>query len=100
MEALSPANDDSYASRQARSLPVLSSMSAVRGYPSKLKIYRIRGSRFWQARCYMDGKMYVRSTRALEKQQATEVAKQFYEELLVRLRQPGEGEIARLDRAQ
>ncbi len=100
MEALSPANDDSYASRQARSLPVLSSMSAVRGYPSKLKIYRIRGSRYWQARCYMDGKMYVRSTRAIEKQQATEVAKQFYEELLVRLRQPGEGEIARLDKAQ
>ncbi len=99
MEALSPANDDSYASRQARSLPVLSSMSAVRGYPSKLKIYRIRGSRFWQARCYMDGKMYVRSTRALEKQQATEVAKQFYEELLVRLRQPGESEVARIDRA-
>ncbi len=100
MEALSPANDDSYASRQARSLPVLSSMSAVRGYPSKLKIYRIRGSRFWQARCYMDGKMYVRSTRAVEKQQATEVAKQFYEELLVRLRQPGESEVARIDKAQ
>lgn len=100
MEALLPANDDSYASRQARSLPVLSSMSAVRGYPSKLKIYRIRGSRFWQARCYMDGKMYVRSTRAVEKQQATEVAKQFYEELLVRLRQPGESEVARIDKAQ
>ncbi len=100
MEALSPANDDSYASRQARSLPVLSSMSAVRGYPSKLKIYRIRGSRYWQARCFMDGKMYVRSTRVMEKQQATEVAKQFYEELLIRLRQPGEGEIARLDKAQ
>ncbi len=100
MEALSPANDDSYASRQARSLPVLSSMSAVRGYPSKLKIYRIRGSRFWQARCYMGGKMYVRSTRAVEKQQATEVAKQFYEELLVRLRQPGESEVARIDKAQ
>ncbi len=100
MEVLSPANDDSYASRQARSLPVLSSMSAVRGYPNKLKIYRIRGSRFWQARCYMDGRMYVRSTRAVEKQQATEVAKQFYEELLVRLRRPGEGEIARLDKAQ
>ncbi len=100
MEALSPANDDSYASRQARSLPVLSSMSSVRGYPSKLKIYRIRGSRFWQARCYMAGKMYVRSTRATEKQQATEMAKQFYEELLIRLRQPGESEVARIDKAQ
>ncbi len=99
METLFPANDDSYASRQARSLPVLSSMTAVRGYPSKLKIYRIRGSRFWQARCYMDGKMYVRSTRVTEKQQATEIAKQFYEELLIRLRLPGESEVARIDKA-
>lgn len=95
-----PANDDSYALRQARSLPVLSSMTAIRGYPSKLKIYRIRGSRYWQARCYMDGKMYVRSTRALEKQQAQEAAKQFYEELLLRFRRQGESEVALLDRAQ
>ena len=95
-----PANDVSYATRQARSLPVLSSMSSVRGYPNKLKIYRIRGSRYWQARCFMEGKMHVRSTRALEKQEATEAAKRFYEELLVRFRQLGEGEIAQLDRSQ
>lgn len=95
-----PANDDSYAARQARSLPVLSSMSAIRGYPSKLKIYRIRGSRFWQARCFMEGKMHVRSTKAIEKQEATEAAKRFYEELLVRFRQSGESEVARLDRTQ
>ncbi len=100
MDSLFPANDDSYALRQARSLPVLSSMTAIRGYPSKLKICRIRGSRYWQARCYMDGKMYVRSTRALEKQQAQEAAKQFYEELLLRFRKQGESEVARLDQAQ
>lgn len=96
----SPANDASYAIRHARSLPVLSSMSAIRGYPSKLKIYRIRGSRFWQARCYMGGKMYVRSTRTAEKLQATEAAKHFYEELLLRLRKEGDSEIDRLNRAQ
>ena len=100
MQSLFPANDESFASRRARSLPVLSSMSAVRGYPSKLKIYRIRGSRFWQARCYMDGKMHVRSTKALEKQQAIEIAKKFYEELLLRYRKEGEHEVARLEQAQ
>lgn len=100
METCLPANDDAYALRQARSLPVLSSMTSIRGYPSKLKIYRIRGSRYWQARCYMDGKMFVRSARALEKQQAQEAAKQFYEELLLRFRKQGESEVARLDRAQ
>jgi hypothetical protein len=97
MQTPPPANDASYAIRPARSLPVLSSMSAIRGYPSKLKIYRIRGSRFWQARCYMDGKMYVRSTRTAEKGQATEAAKVFYEELLLRLRKTGDSEIDRLN---
>jgi hypothetical protein len=70
MATFSPANDETYALRRARSLPVLSTMAVIKGYPSKLKIYRIRGSRYWQVRCYMEGKMFVRSTRALEKQQA------------------------------
>ena len=48
----------------------------------------------------MAGKMHVRSTKALDKQEATEAAKRFYEELLVRFRQSGESEVARLDRAQ
>jgi integrase len=100
MQLFLPANDNSFASPRARSLPVLSSMSAIRGYPSKLKIYRIRGSRFWQARCYINGKMHVRSTRALEKQQAIEIAKKFYEELLLRYRSDGEHELAHLERAQ
>jgi hypothetical protein len=94
------ANDPAYAARQARSLPVLSSMSSVRGYPSKLKIYRIRGSRFWQARCFMEGKMYVRSTREIEKTQAIEAAKHFYESLLIRFRQSGQGDLANLDLLQ
>lgn len=91
------ANDTQYASRQARSLPVLSSLTGVRGYPDKLRIYRIRGSCFWQARCFMNGKMYVRSMRTIEKRKALEAAKQFYEELLVRLNHAGESEHDRLD---
>ena len=79
---------------------MLSSMSSVRGYPSKLKIYRIRGSRFWQARCFMEGKMYVRSTREIEKTQAIEAAKHFYESLLIRFRQSGQGDLANLDLLQ
>ena len=91
------ANDTQYASRQARSLPVLSSLTGVRGYPDKLRIYRIRGSCFWQARCFMNGKMYVRSMRTVEKRQALEAAKLFYEELLVRLNRVGESDHERLD---
>lgn len=97
---LQPANDDAYAFRQARSLPVLSSMTSIRGYPSKLKIYRIRGSRYWQVRCFMEGKMHVRSTRTPEKYEAVESAKRFYEELLLRFRQSGDGELDRLAKAQ
>ena len=91
------ANDTQYASRLARSLPVLSSLTGVRGYPDKLRIYRIRGSSFWQVRCFMNGKMHVRSTRTIEKRKALEAAKQFYEELIVRLNHPGESEHERLD---
>ncbi len=96
----SSANDESYANRQARSQPVLSSMASIRGYPNKLKIFRIRGSRFWQMRCFLDGKMYIRSTRKLERNDAVETAKHFYEGLVVRYRQQASGEIAILDHLQ
>jgi hypothetical protein len=86
MKVSASANDASFSSQRARSVPVLSSMSSIRGYPSKLKIFRIRGSRFWQMRCYMFGHMYVRSTRSQEKQCAMTVAKEFYEELLLKHR--------------
>jgi hypothetical protein len=91
------ANDAFFASRQARSMPVLSSLSSVRGYPTKLKIYRISGSRFWQVRCFMNGTMVVRSTRVIEKQLAIEVAKKFYEELIVKHNLWGEDDVARMD---
>lgn len=92
------ANDSVYASRTARSMPVLASLTPVHGYPSKLKIYRITGSRFWQVRCFMSGKMYVRSTRTIDKSVATELAKRFYEELLIRLNQNNESELGHLDK--
>jgi hypothetical protein len=97
MNQLASANDTQYASRLARSLPVLSSLAGIRGFPDKLKIYRIRGSCFWQVRCFMHGKMYVRSTRTIEKRKALESAKQFYEELIVRMNQTGESDHERLD---
>jgi hypothetical protein len=93
MDLLGPANDDSFGSQRARSVPVLSSMSTVRGYPSKLKIFRIRGSRFWQVRCYIEGRMYVRSTRSEQKLNAVEFAKLFYDELLIRHRTAGDHDI-------
>ena len=92
------ANDSIYTSRVARSMPVLASLTPVHGYPSKLKIYRIAGSRFWQVRCFMSGRMHVRSLRTIDKSTATELAKRFYEELLVKHNQDDESDIAGLDR--
>ena len=92
MELQLSANDASFASQRARSVPVLSSMSTIRGYPTKLKIFRISGSRFWQVRCYVAGRMYVRSTRSQEKQDAIDAAKQFYDELLLNHRHGEERE--------
>lgn len=86
------ANDDSFSSRRARSVPVLSSMSTIRGYPAKLKIFRISGSRFWQMRCYIGGRMYVRSTRTVEKLLAIDAAKSFYDELVLNERRASQQE--------
>ncbi len=98
MNSQHSANDSIYTSRVARSMPVLASLTPVHGYPSKLKIYRIAGSRFWQVRCFMSGRMHVRSLRTIDKSTTTELAKRFYEELLVKHNQDDESDIAGLDR--
>jgi len=94
MNLPTPANDASFSSQRTRSVPVLSSMSTIRGYPSKLKVFRIRGSRYWQMRCYMAGRMVVRSTRSQAKQQAIDIAKRFYDELLLEHRHSGNDEFS------
>jgi integrase len=67
-----------------RSNPLPGTMEGVPGYPSKLRLYRIEASRFWQIRYYLDGKILKKSARTEEKQKAIAAAKKFWTEIHLR----------------
>lgn len=69
-------------SKSNRTVPIPDSLTSVRGYPDKLKIYRIEASPFWQVRCYENGKTIKLSTKATDKQEAIEFAKATYNRIL------------------
>lgn len=63
-------------------MPIPDSLTSVRGYPDKLKIYRIEASPFWQVRCFESGKTVKLSTKTTDKQEAIEFAKATYNRIL------------------
>ncbi|WP_423680492.1 hypothetical protein [Undibacterium sp. WLHG33] len=63
-------------------MPIPASLTSVRGYPDKLKIYRIEASPFWQVRCFESGKTIKLSTKTTDKQEAVEFAKATYNRIL------------------
>ena len=69
-------------SKSTRTVPIPGSLTSVRGYPDKLKIYRIEASPFWQVRCFENGKTIKLSTRTTDKQEAIEFAKATYNRIL------------------
>ena len=63
-------------------MPIPDSLTSVRGYPDKLKIYRIEASPFWQVRCFESGKTIKLSSKTNDKQEAVEFAKATYNRIL------------------
>jgi len=63
-------------------VPIPDSLTSVRGYPDKLKIYRIEASPFWQVRCFESGKTIKLSSKTNDKQEAVEFAKATYNRIL------------------
>ncbi len=53
------------------------------GYPRKLVVFQIAASKYWQTRCWIDGKTYKRSTQSQSLRVAQSFARRFYEQLLV-----------------
>ena len=74
----------SAAEMRHRTLP--SEIAYIKGYPTKLVIYRLPASPFWWVRYYVAGKTIRRSTKTDSKQQATSFAKDFYSELIIEYR--------------
>lgn len=81
----SSANDgEGFSSPQReRSVPIRDSITRVPGYPNKLVVYRIEASRFWQARCWIHGRLRKRSTKCADLLPSLDMAKAFYEEWLI-----------------
>lgn len=69
-------------SKATRTVPIPDSLTSIRGYPDKLKIYRIEASPFWQVRCFENGKTIKLSTKTTDKQEAIEFAKATYNRIL------------------
>ena len=76
------AANDGITSRE-RTVPIQSTITAVPGYPNKLAVYKIAASKYWQARCWIDGKTHRRTTKTTSLMQAQRFARWFYESLLV-----------------
>lgn len=58
-------------------------VQGVPKYPESLQIYRIPASKFWQVRMFLDRKYIRKSTKCLDRDDAIEFAKQFYDEIRI-----------------
>lgn len=72
-------NDEVFRAHRGRTVPIPESLTSVPGYPEKLRIYRIEASRFWQVRCWFNGKTYAKSLRTTSKKNALTLAKRFFD---------------------
>ena len=75
----SASNDFQFARKRSRTLPIPESVTSVPNYPTKLRIYQTLASRYWQVRCFFNGKTIVRSLKTTNKKEALTLAKAFYE---------------------
>jgi integrase len=76
-------NDGAYNSPRARNAPIKASFTLVEGLPSKLKLYRIAGSRYWQMRFYNLGRYTTQSLKTTDLDEAKGFARQIFEALEV-----------------
>ena len=67
-----------------RTVPIPATITAVHGYPSKLAVYKITASKYWQVRCWVAGRTHKRSTKTTSLPIAQRFARWFYEDLLVK----------------
>jgi integrase len=64
--------------------PIPETLESIPGFPDHLQIYRIPASRYWYARCYLDGKRILRSLKTEKHANAVSAAKDLYNELLLK----------------
>jgi len=83
------ANDDRLSTNnnrdhhRSRTVPIASTITPVANYPSKLVVYKIPASKYWQMRCFMHGRTHKQSTHTTNQRVALNAARAFYEQLCV-----------------
>jgi integrase len=75
-------NDSTFHTPRARNAPIKASLTSVEGLPSKLKIFRIAGSKYWQMRLYNMGRYSTQSLKTTDVEQAKVFAKDVFESLV------------------
>jgi hypothetical protein len=79
--AADAANDQ--LNQRERTVPIPNTITAVAGYPSKLAVFKIAASKYWQVRCFAQGRTHRRSTKTTSFKLAQRYARWFYETLLI-----------------
>jgi hypothetical protein len=69
-------------SQRERTVPIPTTITPVPGYPSKLSVFKIAASKYWQVRCWIGGRTHRRSTQTQSLRMALSYARTFYEQLL------------------
>lgn len=71
------------AMQRHRTHPLQGTITQIDGFPSKLIIYQMQASPYWQVRYFEDGKIFRRSTRTTDKQAAIKRAKEIFADIVV-----------------
>lgn len=81
---IAAANESDF-SRQPRerTVPIPETITPVPGYPKKLVVFKMKASRYWQVRCWIDGKTHKRSCQTQSLRVAQSFARRYYESLLL-----------------
>jgi len=75
-------NDSTFHTPRARNAPIKASMTTVEGLPSKFKIFRIAGSKYWQMRFYNLGRYTTQSLKTTDVEQAKTFATEVFQSLV------------------
>jgi hypothetical protein len=70
-----------------KSNPLPGTLQTVKGYPDRLKIYRIPSSPYWWVRATFGDRRLTKSTKEIERHKAVAFAKNFYDECLLTRRE-------------
>ena len=69
--------------QRERTVPIPNTIRMVIGYPEKLVVFKMAASKFWQVRCWHQGRTHRKTTKTTRLAIALNFARQFYEFLLI-----------------